>query len=437
MRQVVEESLDVEIDHPIGSPTPFPASPDRVQRVSARPVPIRVAMEHRFHLRLQVHGHHRLRDPVRDRRHPKNPDASSSRLFDLHHPHRRREIAARRTPVGPDLAIGLKDHVLWKYRTTSVRSPGSSRQRRLTTEQTRVTRPLRSTRITRLHRYYETVRPRAPRRYSAPCGVCRLGDSLSPPVQRAGDSVGATGSHVPCKSQDQARAAYTPDAIWAVSRLPPDLSRDPGLAPVSTPLGFVTTGHQRFALARLPDPHLTRSLARLFPQRSPRPALNRRSLRWFGASPCRATPEDLPPSLAQHRIRRSYMPSSFCVRDTRPVETRRCHSSACPHFPSCSSWCGVTMVSARPGSGHASVADAAIPAAASSSFTPDLLGPCSDLDPQPLMTGASSIEVDGIQPIEGGDRVQERSTLKPASFALASSSRTLQLKCLRSAATSS
>ena len=93
-----------------------------------------------------------------------------------------------------------------------------------------------------------------------------------------------------------------PDAIWAVSRLPPDLSRSPGHAPVSTPLRFVTTPQQRFAHARLPDPHLTRSSLRLFPQRSPRTALNRRSLRWFGTSPCRATPEDLPPSPAQHRI---------------------------------------------------------------------------------------------------------------------------------------
>ena len=172
----------------------------------------------------------------------------------------------------------------------------------MTTKQTQMTRPLRSARITRPQRYYETVRPRAPRRYSAPRGDSRLGISLSPPALQASDRVGATGSHVPCKSPGQARAAYMPDAIRAVSRLPPDLSRGPGHAPVSTPLRFVTTRQQRFAFARLPDPHLTRSLPRLFPQRSPRTAFNRRSLRWFGISPCRATPKDLPPSPAQHRI---------------------------------------------------------------------------------------------------------------------------------------
>jgi Tannase and feruloyl esterase len=45
-----------------------------------------------------------------------------------------------------------------------------------------MTRPLRSARITGPQRYYETVRPRAPRRYSAPCGDGRLGISLSPPA---------------------------------------------------------------------------------------------------------------------------------------------------------------------------------------------------------------------------------------------------------------
>jgi len=126
----------------------------------------------------------------------------------------------------------------------------------LTAKQTWMIRPLRSTRVTGLPRYYETVCPRAPHRYSAPCDGGRLGLSLSLPAPRAASSIGATGSHVPCKSPGQARAAYMPDAIRAVSRLPPDLSQNPGLALVSTPLEFITTRHQRFAPARLPDPHL-------------------------------------------------------------------------------------------------------------------------------------------------------------------------------------
>ena len=45
------------------------------------------------------------------------------------------------------------------------------------------------------------------------------------------------------------------------------------------------------------------------------PALNRRSLRWFGISACTATPQDPPPSLAQHRsCRRSSTSSSLPFR---------------------------------------------------------------------------------------------------------------------------
>ena len=185
-----------------------------------------------------------------------------------------------------------------------------------------MTRPLRSARITGPQRYYETVRPRAPRRYSAPRGAGRLGISLSPPAHRAGDSIGATGSHVPCKSPGQARAAYMPDAIRAVSRLPPDLSRSPGHAPVSTPLRFVTTRQQRFAFARLPDPHLTRSSPRLF-----RSAHHERHLTDAACGGLRPPPAGRPRRTYLHLLHSTassgfYIEPSFSVRGTRPGQTR-------------------------------------------------------------------------------------------------------------------
>src|SRR5450755_2555048 len=85
-------------------------------------------------------------------------------------------------------------------------------------------------------RSYETVCPRAPRRYSTPHGANRLEHSLSRPAQTADHSIGATGSHVLSTRQGQARAVCMPGAAWAVGRLPPDLSRDPDHAPVLTPL---------------------------------------------------------------------------------------------------------------------------------------------------------------------------------------------------------
>src|SRR2546426_10914041 len=62
----------------------------------------------------------------------------------------------------------------------------------------------------------------------------------------------------------------------------------------------LSTRHQRFAPARLPDPYLTHSRC-AFSATLTTPALNRRSMRWFETSPCRAIPGGQPPSLAQHR----------------------------------------------------------------------------------------------------------------------------------------
>jgi len=132
---------------------------------------------------------------------------------------------------------------------------------------------------------------------------------------------GPTGSHVPCKSPRQARAAYMPDAIRAVSRLPPDLSRGPGHAPVSTPLRFVTTRHQRFAHARLPDPHLTRSLPRLS-----RSAHHERYLTDAACGGLRPPPAGRPRRTYLHLLHSTassgfYIEPSFSARGTRPAQT--------------------------------------------------------------------------------------------------------------------
>ena len=98
-----------------------------------------------------------------------------------------------------------------------------------------------------LHPYYEPLRPRAPHRYSGPCGFSRLDVSLH---------IGTTGSHVPYKSLAQLRAAYTPDAARAAFRTPPNSSREKGQPPVLTSSNPLSTLHQRFACARLSGPYL-------------------------------------------------------------------------------------------------------------------------------------------------------------------------------------
>ena len=58
----------------------------------------------------------------------------------------------------------------------------------------------------------------------------------------------------------------------------------------------VSTRQQWFTRVRLLDPHLTRSTARLFRDAHHPGPEDRRSSRWFAASPCRATAEDHQPN---------------------------------------------------------------------------------------------------------------------------------------------
>ena|SRR5665647_1363134 len=75
------------------------------------------------------------------------------------------------------------------------------------------------------------------------------------------------------------------------------------IAPVSMPSVFVTTRQQRFACARLPDPHLT-PLTAPFPRSLTTTVFSQRSTRRFGASSRKATPKGLPSSPEQHHLRK-------------------------------------------------------------------------------------------------------------------------------------
>ena len=77
----------------------------------------------------------------------------------------------------------------------------------------------------------------------------------------------------------------------APARLIPGLCLCPGFDVVFP----VSTRHQRFTHVRLLDPHLTRS-RRAFSATLSTPALDRRTLRWFAASPYRAATKGHQPS---------------------------------------------------------------------------------------------------------------------------------------------
>ena len=96
--------------------------------------------------------------------------------------------------------------------------------------------------------------------------------------------IGATGSHVPPRSLNWSHAASMPDAVWAAIRPPPRLVPGQRLLPGFGIIHMLSTRHQRFAFARLSNPHLTGSRP-AFSATLTTTALDRRSLRWFGACP--------------------------------------------------------------------------------------------------------------------------------------------------------
>src|SRR5215211_2830136 len=111
-RHLIEELLDVEIDHPVVLPAPRPTRRDRVMGRLARPVAVGVRVKPVVRPRLQMHGHDRLRDPIGDRRHAQHSDTRAVRLGDLDRLDREWKVRPRTHPV-PDLVevvrkIGLE-----------------------------------------------------------------------------------------------------------------------------------------------------------------------------------------------------------------------------------------------------------------------------------------------------------------------------------------
>ena len=106
---------------------------------------------------------------------------------------------------------------------------------------------------------------------------------------------GTTGSHVPHRSPDQARAASMPDTARPAGRHPPRSSRDSGSAPVSMPstqFRHVISGSLRSPSWPTPDA----LNGAPFPATLSTPAPSyRRTLRWLATSPARAAAEDHQP----------------------------------------------------------------------------------------------------------------------------------------------
>ena len=117
-------------------------------------------------------------------------------------------------------------------------------------------------------------------------------DELTPPIHRAppGPHTGSSPTEGP------PRRAFVPG--------PPT---DPSFDAIVVSFRCVSSGSHMFVFSSHTRPANSETSTAALTT----PALDRRSLRWFGISACTATPEDLPPSLAQHgSCRRSSTSSS-------------------------------------------------------------------------------------------------------------------------------
>src|SRR5262245_54098444 len=128
--------------------------------------------------------------------------------------------------------------------------------------------------------------PLCPASVLGPSWVFHLGFSLN---------IEATGSQVPCPSQDRTRATLMPDATLAVSGSPPALIPEQRLLPGFDVVPMLSTLRRWFSRVRLPDPHLTRS-RRAFSLTLTTGALDPSRSRWFGACLRRPAPRGLPSS---------------------------------------------------------------------------------------------------------------------------------------------
>jgi hypothetical protein len=127
----------------------------------------------------------------------------------------------------------------------------------------RIVRPLRSTAITAASSLLRDGPPPCPGPVLCLSRFLPLEELPPPRAFRHGDSR-TTGSPVPHKSLDRARAPFTPDAAGAVSRSPPGLSQDRIHSPGFDITLSISTLRQGFGFTRLHDPHLTQSPLRLF-----------------------------------------------------------------------------------------------------------------------------------------------------------------------------
>ena len=164
-------------------------------------------------------------------------------------------------------------------------------------------------------------------------------DELTPPIHRA-----PPGPHT--------GSSPTEGPPWRA--FVPGPPTDPGFDAIVVSFRCVRSGSHMFVFSSHTRPANSETSTAALTT----PALDRRSLRWFGVSACTATPEDLPPSLAQHgSCRRSSTSSSSLPFRTHVgagnsavvVDLPRCGPMLSPRVPNLVPIPGPRMERVTPG----------------------------------------------------------------------------------------
>ena len=351
MANAVKEGPDIEIEHPVLAPTTLASHGQRAMGASPRPVPVAVGAQDRLKLLFAQHRGRGLSHPVCHIRHTQNPDPGPMILRYLNGSHR---LAGNSSPKTSDSTAcrGCPPRRP-RNRRCSQRprpalhcslGPSPTPRKRDASNLKRLQLLLRSIcrflpRTVDLHTTVNCPAPSLRPHYraltattgrsapvprigtlalavSAACGSPSRGQKpwpslsgrqvllfhasacgeLTPPIHRA-----PPGPHTDSSpTEGPPRRAFVPG--------PPT---DPSFDAIVISFRCVSSGSHMFVFSTHTRPaHSETSTAALTT-----PALDRRSLRWFAISACTATPEDLPPSLAQHgSCRRSSTSSSLPFR---------------------------------------------------------------------------------------------------------------------------
>ena len=339
--------------------------------------PVAVGAQDRLKLLFPQHRCRGLSHPVCHIRHTENPDPGPVILRYLNGSHRRREVAprghpipqlvevvhlvgreivdahsvhARRCTVRSDLLPRLVNETLSNFKRLQLLPRSICRLLPRTVDlQTTVNCPAPS-----LRPHYRALTATTSRSapvprigtlalaVSAACGSPPRGqkpqpslsqrqvllfhasacDELTPPIHRT-----PPGPHTESSpTEDPPQRAFVPG--------PPT---DPSFDAIVISFRCVSSGSHMFVFSSHTRPANSETSTATLTT----PTLDRRSLRWFGISACTATPQDLPPSLAQHgSCRRSSTSSSLPFRthvgaenSAVVVDLPRCGPMLSPRIP--------------------------------------------------------------------------------------------------------